>query len=618
MSLKKLKADLTQVEEKELESAKENEDREIEAQKNGIVRGKGFSFKYSGPLKKQKYSGPRPKKKVEDFPDKLPLEPLRSDEKQNKRFYVRPVFFEKQTTLLLEMKKVDESKFTEQQKKWRNQALKKEDLNQELGKKVKSHNRLGLWRYIFFNNVIYSINGLLYYLIPLTANIIFLLYNLHIFAFIENVAFATVMIIPVALTVITHKSKNNAFVKFLLYLLIVFFTILSINIFAQYYPEIYEKIYYPYAIKIFLIYFGFYWFGKYYVIWHIMYVQDLLSDFGNVVKVKAGKPRVGKTSQGVQEAKAEALQMWRKLQYDFWLWHSREEEILKRGDINELLEWYAIKESYLFYTREPKPGKKKGIPCLWSNIGIEDGSGRASYQVTLSNIRGTSRLPLYSAVFFDEIGAVLKNELSNKKSEYYDVSDMFRLGGHFLKWAVICCEQDPKNIYIDCRRVVGSNEIIESQQWVCKPTLALSIFEFLKTWKIDELDKGSKRQANFAKFMDRFEKYVKSIGFRRQIVSTIGNLETGSRVYVTSEGAERIPLGKKRIRYVASGINKYYNDRAYKQLYPSYFLSKIEGETFDDLVINGFNLDEASQFVSSTEQLCAIRQALTDKIKEIA
>ena len=387
---------------------------------------------------------------------------------------------------------------------------------------------------------------------------------------------------------------------------------------AHYLPEFWENVHLPYAIKIFLIYFGFYYFGKYYVIWHIMYVQDLMSDFGNVVKIKCGKPRVGKTSQAVQEVKALALQMWRKLQYDYWLWHSREKEILERGDIQELLEWYAIKESYEFYTREPKPGERPGIPCLWSNIGIEDAGGRSSYKVTLDHIKGVSRLPLYSVVFFDEIGAVLKSELSLKKGEYYDVSDMFRLGGHFLKWSVVACEQDPKNVFIDCRRVVGANELVKSQQWVCKPVLALSIYNFLKTWKIDGLDKGSKRQPKWAKFMKGFGDWVNSIGFRKQIVSGMGNLETGSEVYVTNDGGERIPLGKNRIRYVASNINKYYDDRAYKQLYPSFFFKKIEGKTFTKLNIDGFDLENATQFVSSTEQLKALRTALSEKIKEIA
>ena len=349
-----------------------------------------------------------------------------------------------------------------------------------------------------------------------------------------------------------------------------------------------------------------------------MYVQDLMSDFGNVLKIKCGKPRVGKTSQGIQEAKALALQMWRRLQYDYWKWHSREKEILERNNTKELLEWYAIKESYEFYTREPEAGERKGIPCLWSNIGIEDAGGRASYEVTLEHIKGVSRLPLYSVVFFDEIGAVLKSELSLKKGEFYDVSDMFRLGGQFVKWGVIACEQDPKNIYIDCRRVAGANELVKSQQWVCKPVVALAIFNFLKTWKIDNLDKGSKRQPKWAKFMIKFENFVKSIGFRRQIVSAMGNLETGSEAYVTGEGGERIPLGKNRIRYVASNISKYYDDRAYKELYPSFLFKKIEGKPFKALTINGFDLERSTQFVSSTEQLKALRDALSEKIKEIA
>ncbi len=572
------------------------------------------------------YTGPERRGKsyryVDEFPNRLPLEPLSDFDRQGAKFELRPdkpkfkLF--KPEPLLLEMKEEFSSLWTDQQKEWRKNAIKKEDLTQELGRKVKSHNRLKKLRYTFWTDVLYSKNGLLYYLLPLLFNIYLMIFNFIFKPFWENIILATVALIPFLILLKTIKGKRSSAFKFIITILTLLGSVLALSIIRNYAPEFYAQIYYPYVIKIFLIYLGIYWFGKYYVIWHIMYVQDLMSDFGNVFKIKGGKPRVGKTSQSVQEAKALALQMWRKLQYDFWTWHSREKEILARGNIDELLEWFAIKESYLFYTKEPKPGQNKGIPCLWSNIGIKDDAGRTSYKVTLKHIRGTSRLPLYSVVMFDEIGAVLKNELSFKKGEYYDVSDMFRLGGHFLKWAVIACEQDPKNIYIDCRRVAGVNEIVKSQQWVCKPTVALAIFNFLKIWKTDSLDKGSKRQKNYAKFMLWFEKFVKSIGFRKQIVSTLGNFETGSEAYVVSDTGERIPLGKNKIRYVASGINKYYNDRAYKQLYPSYFTKNIDGVPFENLTINGFDLEHATEFVSSTEQLNALRHALSEKIKEIA
>ncbi len=612
MSLKELKKELNKTTQASVNTHLKPEApaEEITPVRTGSIKcGNGIMW-YTGPERRGKSY-----RHVDEFPNRLPLEPLNECDRQCAKFKLRP---DKPKPLLLEMKEETSDKWTEQQKEWRKTAIKKDDLNKELGRKVKSNNRLRWARYTFWTNVRYSLNGLLYYLIPLVINVFLMIYNVAFYPFWENIALATLFLIPLIFTIRLFKSDQSRFSKFIKFFITIMLSILALVIIKNNYPEFYSQIHYPYAIKIFLIYFGIYWFGKYYVIWHIMYVQDLMCDFGNVFKIKGGKPRVGKTSQSVQEAKALALQMWRKLQYDFWTWHSREKEILARGNIDELLEWFAIKESYLFYTKNPKPGENKGIPCLWSNIGIKDDAGRTSYKVTLKHIRGTSRLPLYSVVLFDEIGAVLKNELSFKKGEYYDVSDMFRLGGHFLKWAVIACEQDPKNIYIDCRRVAGVNEIVKSQQWVCKPTIALAIFNFLKIWKTDSLDKGSKRQKNYAKFMLRFEKFVKSIGFRKQIVSTLGNFETGSEAYVVSDTGERIPLGKNRIRYVASGINKYYNDRAYKQLYPSYFLNKIEGVPFDKLLINGFDLEHATEFVSSTEQLNALRQSLSEKIKEIA
>ena len=578
--------------------------------KLGTLKGDGFIVHYTGPERNVKG-----RRHINEFPNRLPLEPLSEEDKQGKKFYVKPLKF-KSAQLLLEMKE-DESNFNERQKKWREDVITSEDLRQEVGKYRKSNNRLGLHRYIFVNDVIYSINGLLYYLVPLIISIIALIIDISLFSLPENVIVATCAILPVSAVVAILKSKKHIIIKFALFIIVFILTASIIFNIKYYFPEFWSNVNLFYSLKIFLIYFGVMWFGRYYVIWHIMYVQDLLSDFGNVFKVKGGKPRVGKTSQGIQEAKALALVKWRELQYDYWKWHSREDEIIARGNTNELLEWYAIKESYEFYTRKPEPGEPQGIPCLWSNIGISDAGKRMSYEVTLDHIRGLSRLPLYSVVFFDEIGAVLKSELSLKKGEFYDVSDMFRLGGQYLKWCVIACEQDPKNIYIDCRRVAGANELVKSQQWVCKPLLALAVFSFLKACKIDRLDRGSKRQKRWSKFMIWFEGFVKSIGFRRQIVSSMGNLETGAEQYSVNDMGERIPLGKNRVRYVASAINKYYDDRAYKSLYPSYFSKKIYGKPFKSKSINGLDIDKATQFVSKTDALQELRSCQKIKIKEI-
>lgn len=576
--------------------------------RKGSVKGNGFVMWYTGSEKRYK----RGSRYDDDFPDRLPLEELAPDEKSDcKRFDVkRKLIFEK-PPLMLGYKVTDEG-LNQKQKEYFHKTLTKDKLYKEEGPYNKNENRLKRYRYVLTHDIKYSLNGLLYYLIPLIINLIFLFLNLSVFEVPENVITSAVILVGVLLLYFVAKSDRSTLKKLLIIVFIALLYAAAYNVLVTYFADVAYKIYPPYVIKTIIIVFGIIWFARYYIIWHVMYVQDLMSDFGNVVKIKCGKPRVGKTSQGVQEVKALALSMWRKLQWDYWKWHSKEQDIIKRGDVHELLEWYSIKESYNFYT------KNKGIPCLWSNIGITDGNGRFSYQVSIEHIRGLKRLPLYSVVFFDEIGAVLKNELSLKKGEYYDVSDMFRLGGHFLKWAVIACEQDPNNIYIDCRRVVGANELVKSQTWVCKPVVALAIFNFLKLWKIDNMDKGSKRQPKWAKFLEGFERFVTSIGFRRQITSAMGNLETNSEVYVSNEKGDRIPLGKNRVRYVASAINRYYNDRSYKELYPSRFFEKIEGVPFESLVINGFDLENATQFVSTTERLKELRSALSEKIKEIA
>ena len=89
-------------------------------------------------------------------------------------------------------------------------------------------------------------------------------------------------------------------------------------------------------------------FLTFYALFALSYAQDVAKATDNscVVECKAGDPGCGKTSQAVEDVFVMGLMKWRELQLDYWSWHSREKEILKRNDKNELLEYHEIKASY--------------------------------------------------------------------------------------------------------------------------------------------------------------------------------------------------------------------------------------------------------------------------------
>jgi hypothetical protein len=383
---------------------------------------------------------------------------------------------------------------------------------------------------------------------------------------------------------------------------------------ASQFPEWLAGLDVMFALRMLFIVFAVYHFGKFYVLFAIMYAHDQKIDFGNTVQVKAGKPRCGKTSSAVHDGIILAKMKWNELQYDYWEYVSREDEIIKRGDVNELLELHEIKIAYNFYIMRPC------IPCLWSNIGVFDKQGRAAHKVTIEHIKGIERLPVYSVVILDEIGAMLKADdgLNRKDVEKpLDISDMFRLGGHFVKWVVIGCEQDFHHIYIDCRRVVGFNQVIQGQEWTCKPVMALGLYNLLKFFILDGLDRVVKKNKKYALFMRRFKKFVYSIGFRRIKYGYATNTQTDAGIAATNSDSQLTTLSGVKNRLYPSNLAADYDDRAYKQMYASYFDKQIRGELHKRKYIEVTDVNTWC-FVNETDALLEKKQAQKERIREVA
>ncbi len=497
----------------------------------------------------------------------------------------------------------------ERQVRWKRNVVTSASIREKSEKVVKSKNPLGWDKYIFTNAVKASKNGMLYYLIPLVIDIAFLISNFARYAFRVNMGAAIYTLIAFLAVRALLKNRDGGVVgKTVGSLFVLSVYCAGLYCVYRFLPEIWKDIRFGFTAKLFFMAFCLVHFATFYTYFALSYAQDVARAENNncIVECKAGDPGCGKTSQAVQEVYVMALMKWRQLQMDFWSWHSREKEIIKRNDRDELLDYHEIKASYNYYIM------RSCIPCLWSNIAITDSKGRSCSKVSIAHIRGVERLPLYSVVLFDEIGAVLKCEQSNNKKEYYDVSDMFRLGRHFLKWSVICCEQDYNNIYIDCRRVMGTNTVISYQEWVCKPVIALGIYKFLDLFISDTLDKKVGRKPAAARFMAKFKKFTYSIGFRRQVYRHARNTETGSAKKGIQEKEKN--LSGAKVRYIPSKVIADYDDRAYRQDYAAYFDREICGDLFRR---SEADMNYKRQFVGETDILKEKRNATDCKIRKV-
>lgn len=497
------------------------------------------------------------------------------------------------------------------QRKYEADVVSYDDLKQSTPGTVKSKNPSKRFRYVLFNDLWLAKNGFYYHLVPFILSVIFLALNLKYVNVGVNIGVACYLLLATVLCKKTWQDKAKfAPVRVLLIGLIILLFIVGAYLVERFLPQVYEKIYLPFSLKLFVLVFAVIRFGKFFVYFMIMYRQDASSDFGNVVKVKYGAPGSGKTSQSVQESLGLANQKWRDLQMQYYFLHSREKDILRRNNPDELLDYYDVKQSYEFYV------KSRCIPCLWSNIEITDPAGRKCHRLEKEHLQGLKRLPSHCVIMTDEVGVMLKSDMSFNKAANYDLSDMFRLGRHFLNWSMICSEQDPNNIFIDARRVVGLNEGISGQTWICRPWLLEKIYGFLSFFKSDSFDKKIKREPKRAKFMAAFGGFISSIGFRLQPTVTSANTQTGIKGDKQDESGSLVVSRQNRI--IAATINRCYDERDYRRQYPSRYDREIKGDLAGSGTLGERVTGYGRQFVSTTPSLTEKRVAQDRKIKKLS
>ena len=263
------------------------------------------------------------------------------------------------------------------------------------------------------------------------------------------------------------------------------------------------------------------------------------------VIVKIGGPGSGKSSSAGYDAVLRAKKMWKKLQYDYWLYGGQADKWRTENNLEKLQEWYEIRDAYEFYA------STDCCPCLWSNIPLGNLCGEKTNELTVEYLYQLKRLPAFSVLYIDEIGSMVDVELYRERP--LDLSAMFRFCRHFGCFQIIATEQSAENVFIDARRVVAFNEYMLGQKWVCRPWLLIAIYNFFK-WCFTKTQKGGKR---FARAMAFLNSLIRHVGFRKYRFCYEGNTEREQSVY----------SNKRRTYYLPSALNYYYDERTYKNYY---------------------------------------------------
>lgn len=265
--------------------------------------------------------------------------------------------------------KIDDASLNERQKRWRSNVVSSTSIREKTEEVVESKNPLGNKRYVWFNAVHASKNGMLYYLAPMIVDVVFLIINAAKYAFFENilVALASLLVFKIVSAVVKKRETGTPMKVFICGIAVAAY---AVGLYALYkfVPSFWQKLHFGFTLKLFFMVFCLSHFLTFYALFALSYAQDVAKATDNscVVECKAGDPGCGKTSQAVEDVFVMGLMKWRELQMDYWNWHSREKEILKRNNKNELLEYHEIKASYNYYIMRPC------IPCVWSNICLTD------------------------------------------------------------------------------------------------------------------------------------------------------------------------------------------------------------------------------------------------------
>jgi len=244
----------------------------------------------------------------------------------------------------------------------------------------------------------------------------------------------------------------------------------------------------------------------------------LTTSYGTAVKV--GQPGDGKTSVCVYDMYLTALHHFHELQKDYYLQSAKLPDWIADNNTKALEDFKQVAEAYEYFT----DNADEYIPCLYSNVPVYDRQGRRSYSYTPDVFDQREKVPYRSVIFCDEIGQMPNLNVDViKQSRNIPASLFFRFCRQYNELRIGATEQDPKNIYIDCRRN-SKNTYMLGQRPALKPLLLCKLEDFL-------VNKGIRKGITnpiYLKFLEDLHTLNRRMGYRVFTYVCIGNVELGN------------------------------------------------------------------------------------------
>lgn len=287
--------------------------------------------------------------------------------------------------------------------------------------------------------------------------------------------------------------------------------------------------------------------------YHTMQCEAQMSDYlGSARAITfVGAPGVGKTFSAANFAIVVAGQQWSRLQSDYLLQSSMIDRWIAEGNIDKIIAFRALEESYLYY----KERENSKIPCLVSSVPVQDKFGRFSYKLTPDVALQIVRAPEYSVLFNDESG--MTQGANTSKSASSDILDFYRCNRHFGDFIIINTEQggDGNGKYI--RKITDYNIRLKRQETLMPPKFAEYRLQKRKA-------RYFKRKAQGKYTPERAKYLAEKLYYREKYLQTIGFRIIPYRFEATEGNAMDFEQGK--YIFPRSGMANY-ESRAYRTMY---------------------------------------------------
>ena len=354
------------------------------------------------------------------------------------------------------------------------------------------------------------------------------------------------------------------------------------------------------------------------------YVLSTMSDF---VRMKQGCSGTGKSSTGVHESVIMARALEVALRTEYWSL-----SLIRCRSERQEKNFQEVKKAYDFYTSYDEElnakaqakidarlaelkkmlQKVKALPrgkakraaqteyrrkrrivlranaqetrgciwCLWSNIPIRVGNCM-SLRATADYLVQLKPLPVFSILFWDEIGNTLAKMGFTQVEITQFIEELFRYPRHYGEFRIIMTEQEGTNVLNVTRKNVAFMDFYtRPQEKVMTPLLFKLIHKLIDWWLSVRKYKVRSRLLDliylWAKDMER------NIGFCKFFPMQVGNQEQA--------GAGKI-LSKVKTRYAFATLNAEYDDRTYREGYKAKN-KPISGEIWEKLDLTVEEIDE--------------------------